>query len=282
MSFKKTIKYFKNSREEIVYTVSHTVDNAKANILIVNGINEYTSRYQGFVNFLNHNGFNVFQFDHCGFGYSSGERGYINSIEDWLEDFQIGLNRTLEYNNLKTIIISHSFGATLSFNFLGKNYTNLGKWNIVGSIHSAAVYEVKVFKALQLIAPLISLLHPRWSPRKKFSDMKLLKDKELEDEVVNDPIYYNEPLKARLGYNILKMSMENKILYPNISHPIFLLHGEKDSITDTVSIHKIFDCLINTKNKYKKTYSNTDHDTFTDYSRQEAMDDCLNFILKLI
>lgn len=279
---KKDVKYFRNSRFEVVYTVSHTVENAICNIFLVGGINEYTGVYEEFIDFLNKNKLNVFQFDHCGFGYSSGERGYVNKRADWLEDFEIGLNRVNEVVGLPTVIISHSFGASLNFNFLGKNIASLSKWNIVGSINSASIFEIKAFKALQYIAKIIDLINPRWTPKKSVNEFKSMQDDERDASLLLDPLYYNGRLKARLGLSLLELSKENKKLYSKINIPILLMHAKEDPITDSNSIHQIYDALNNNKNKSKKIYDKTNHHCLTDFSKVDSWNDCLDFVKSLI
>jgi len=183
---------------------------------------------------------------------------------------------------LPTIIISHSFGASLSFNFIGENINQLIKWRVVGSINSAAIFEIKAFKALQYIVKLIDIFNPRWTPKKKLSDIRAFHDEELENRLRIDPIYYNGPLKARLGLSLIELAKANKVLYSKIKLPILLMHAKEDPITESESIHKIYDALINNSNKNKKVYNTTNHHCLTDFSKYHSWSDCLSFVNRTI
>ncbi|RRC96078.1 alpha/beta hydrolase, partial [Prevotella sp. OH937_COT-195] len=55
-----------------LYGKINTVNNLKANVIIVHGLAEYMDRYDELTTFLNDNQFNVIRYDQRGHGRSEG------------------------------------------------------------------------------------------------------------------------------------------------------------------------------------------------------------------
>ncbi|WP_410524585.1 alpha/beta fold hydrolase, partial [Prevotella sp. OH937_COT-195] len=55
-----------------MYGKINTVNNLKANVIIVHGLAEYMDRYDELTTFLNDNQFNVIRYDQRGHGRSEG------------------------------------------------------------------------------------------------------------------------------------------------------------------------------------------------------------------
>ncbi|WP_221620395.1 MULTISPECIES: alpha/beta fold hydrolase [unclassified Desulfovibrio] len=69
-----------------MYGKINTVNNLKANVIIVHGLAEYMDRYDELTTFLNDNQFNVIRYDQRGHGRSEGKTVYYNNeLEETLK-----------------------------------------------------------------------------------------------------------------------------------------------------------------------------------------------------
>ena len=99
-----------------------TVDDAKANLVFITGMDEHSARYEGFAKFLNENQVNLHVIDHFGQGLNAPD---IRDIQKWPKDaFALtleGIEKTraeVAKNGLPTIVGGHSMGSFMIQGYL--------------------------------------------------------------------------------------------------------------------------------------------------------------------
>lgn len=95
----------------------------KAEVLIVHGYAEHGGRYQELARYLARAGLAVSALDLRGHGRSEGQRGYIESFDDYHADLAAAL-ATLA-SGRPHFLLAHSMGALLSFDFVARSRPSL-------------------------------------------------------------------------------------------------------------------------------------------------------------
>ena len=115
----------------------YLIENPKANLLIITGMNEHSSRYEPFARYLNERGYSVSVLDHWGQGENaeSVEKQELWQRGDW-ERTQMALNlkiQELRKEEKPVYLMGHSCGSFAVQNYL-INYPNTAdKVVIMGS-----------------------------------------------------------------------------------------------------------------------------------------------------
>lgn len=101
------------------------INNPKANVIIVTGMQEHSNRYDEFAEFLNKNGFNVYCLDYYGQGENvrNGKYGLVPKdaffkMADTIYELQIKLDRETE---LPTYLFGHSMGSFIAQAYLQRH-----------------------------------------------------------------------------------------------------------------------------------------------------------------
>ncbi len=91
----------------------------RALVFISHGLGEHIGRYEHLAQFLVERGFSVFGSDHRGHGKSGGKRGHIKSFDEYLRDYKIFRDQTLERHSApRLFLIGHSMGGLIAVHYL--------------------------------------------------------------------------------------------------------------------------------------------------------------------
>lgn len=107
------------------------VENAKAIIQIIHGMEEHQGRYENFIKYLNENGFTVVSSDIRGHGKNAKNLGYFkekNGYIELIEDQKIITDYIKDkFKNLPIYIFAHSMGTIITRVLLQENSQNYKK-----------------------------------------------------------------------------------------------------------------------------------------------------------
>ena len=92
----------------------------KAVVQIVHGVAEHAGRYINVVNKLVPEGYIIYGDDHRGHGRSGGLRGYVKSVDEFVQDQRefTKVIREKEGKELPLFIIGHSMGSLISILYM--------------------------------------------------------------------------------------------------------------------------------------------------------------------
>ena len=100
-------------------TLYPTAQPARANALIVHGYGDHGGPYYEVARELNEIGLNALCLDLRGHGRSHGERGFIASFEEYLEDVEAALALLSEQcEDLEVLLVGHSNGGLIAMRLL--------------------------------------------------------------------------------------------------------------------------------------------------------------------
>jgi len=201
----------------------------KTVLVIVHGVAEYSDRYQNLVDILVPENFAIYTFDQRGHGRSPGQRGFIESWQEYRVDFQCFLQLVHDaHPGLPVFAYGHSQGALIILDLLVNGSNNLGGVIVSGSplatSDSASPLLVATAKMLSRIWPTFSLDSP-------INPAQLSCDARVVQKYQDDPEIF-KILTARWGTEYLKTQEEVRRNSSRISNPIFIIHGGEDKLCD--------------------------------------------------
>uniref|UniRef100_UPI00398F02CC monoglyceride lipase-like n=1 Tax=Pristiophorus japonicus TaxID=55135 RepID=UPI00398F02CC len=202
----------------------------RALALILHGTAEHSGRYMEVAKMLVNQSLFVFTHDHIGHGQSEGKRmavsGFKVYVRDCLQHFDM---MTKSHPGLKVFILAHSMGGTMAI-----YVANARKADINGVIFIAPLLLLNpesttpvkkcIAKLMYHLLPNITLgyMDARWLSRS---------EREVKN-FENDPLCYHGPYKMRFIVEVLNAVSKLEKVFPNITWPMLILHGDDDKLCD--------------------------------------------------
>ena len=152
------------------------VDRPRALALIVHGYLEHCGRYHELANVLNRAGFATLSYDMRGHGRADGQRSYIDSVDNYLDDLDAALAQlrarasAAGADQLPVLLVGHSNGGMLVLRTLADPERKPHDVNAVVVSSPFLGFKVKLPSSKKFMAKTAS----RWFPRLSLpSDLKL-------------------------------------------------------------------------------------------------------------
>ncbi len=226
------------------------VENAKAVIQIIHGMEEHQERYEQFISFLNDNGYNVVSSDMRGHGKNAKILGYFkdkNGYKFLISD-QIEITKFIKqkFSNLPIYIFAHSMGTIITRVLLQTNSQDYSKVILSGypnyqngaKIGISITNFIKLFKGAKYKSKFIENMaigafNKQIKNARTNLDWLSTNEKNVDD-YIKDPLCgigftvssYND-----LFHLVVKMHKVNNYKEVNINMPILMLRGINDPCT---------------------------------------------------
>ncbi len=197
----------------------------KAVVCLVHGLGEHTSRYQHVAEALGKHGYILFGADLRGHGRSSGARGHITSIEDFMQDIDVLLEQAhAYYPNFPVILYGHSLGG---IQVLYYGLTRKPKIKGVIATSSGLHTALEQQKMKILLAKILGALIPSTSLASGLDPKTISRDEKVVQAYMNDPLVHD---KISLGFGKIMIGITDWTLTHagEFSLPLLLLHGKED------------------------------------------------------
>jgi alpha-beta hydrolase superfamily lysophospholipase len=271
--------YFKHSFPKNVDTDSDV------ELLIVHDACEYHARHFYLPEFLDGRlqGNIIFTwYDLKGHGLSSGSRGHIEIIDEYVDDLkEMILNSQTRKKGKKIVLLGHGLGATLIFR-LFKKYESEVDLLVDGCIFSNPYirFKVEVPPVIRLLMKSLPEAVGRIRLPHSFSGQEVTKDQKERDLFNGDPLI-NHHITINLFREIFKLSHSiRSTSYFFDCKSLFLL-GDKDPYTEPDKTVLFLKGMPKNKVRYKK-YPEMGHDLFNEVGRDKLFEDVYNWINKEI
>lgn len=229
-------------------------EDAKASIVIVHGLSEFTKKYYEVSFYLLNMGFNVFIFDQRCHGHScrltkDRARLHVNKFDDYVADLSLFIdNVVLKTEDKPIYIYSHSMGGAVSALYLSKNSSKIEK-----AVFSAPMFE-PVVKIVPMPIARIGVGIGRFfcGGKTKFPISKEFNPAVKRNEKVDqsqarfehhislrrsDPDYQTTPMSFGWTHGSLTVRrkiMKKKVL-SGIATPILLISAENDKAVNNIA-----------------------------------------------
>ena len=220
----------------------------KGSAVIIHGLGEHSGRYSEVAGFLNNLGFEVYCEDLPGFGNSSGKRGDVKNISNYISCIKALHKRVLSEgtNAQKMILYGHSMGGLLALWYL-ETYPR----DFDAAIISAPALRPskKVPGYLLILSKIVRLLFPSFPFKNRINSDQLTDDEataeqyredELTHPIITPRLFWQlEDVSSKVWENRDKLPVDLKILF---------IHGEDDTLVDNEDTKEFFEG-INVKDK---------------------------------
>lgn len=249
-------------------------DSPKALFVIVHGLGEHGGRYEKTAEVLTENGYAVFTHDHQGHGQSEGVRCDVKQIEDYVYDLQKSVAIARErYPDIPVFLFGHSMGGGIAALYACWHGENLAGLILSGATISVGQYGTPLLKAiskvLSVIVPTIPMIPLAWD--KISSDPAVLESRR------NDPLVYQGKVRARLGYELLRIETLFLQCAPRLTLPVLLFHGADDVVVLPASTELAYQAIPSND----KTFHLLDgrlHEILSEPGKERVLESILNWL----
>jgi len=245
---------------------------ARGVVAIVHGVKSHSGYYQWAAEQFVERGLAVYALDLHGRGKSEGERFYIETIDDYLDDVATLLTLAKSrQRSLPIFLLGHSAGGVIS-----SVYTVDHQAELAGFICESFAFRVyapdlalAVVKGLSHIAPRIRVLDLK---NKDFS-----RDPIAVRAMDEDPLIAGEVQPSKTVAELVRADERLEREFPLIKLPVLILHGTADKVTKPSGSQRFFDTA-GSPDKTLKLYEGHAHDLLNDVGRQHVMADIAAWI----
>ncbi|MDR1782355.1 MAG: lysophospholipase [Bacilli bacterium] len=282
----------KNRNNRNINLVCYEVDNPKAIIILVHGASEHIKRYEELAIFLNKYQINVYGYDHLGHGinlnkelnniYFNDGNAHIDLITD-LED--VCLHVYTHNTSLPLFVFGHSMGSLIVRGLAILTRLNIDGMIICGSMNP----NIKTINSGLILASLITKLEGKKRASKllnKIAFGSLEKRISYNQDNINKYkldnccglLFSNKAIIDLLELTKLVSDKANICLMSKTKY--FFISGEDDKFSDnTKQVQEVIDYMkTNCFDVQYKYYANARHEILMEASKEEVMNDIVNFI----
>jgi len=250
-------------------------NSARAVVLLVHGLAEHSSRYEHVAQYLTANSMAIETFDLRGHGQSDGERVYINSFGEYLQDLDIFCKQVQERcSGLPLFIYGHSMGATISTLYVINHNPE-----IKGLVLSGVTirFGQDVSPALIKIGAILGKYAPRMKTTKLDAN-SISRDPQIIKQYDQDPLNYRGKIPARTGWELLQAMRRIEQQMSALTQPILIMHGSGDKLSNPESSQELYEG-VQSADKTLKIYDGFYHEIHNDPEQKQVLEDITNWIL---
>jgi alpha-beta hydrolase superfamily lysophospholipase len=245
---------------------------ARAVVVLCHGVNSHGGQYVWPAEQFAAAGFSVYALDLRGRGKSEGERFYVEDIAEYVGDvanvIQLAKSR---HPGLRVFLLGHSAGGVVS-----ATYTLDHQAEIAGFICESFAFQVPApgfalatIKALSHVAPRLPVL--------KLRNEDFSRDPQVVERLNSDPLTAHEVQPAITVAALVRADERLKDEFPNITLPVFILHGTADKATVPHG-SQFFHDTAGSSDKTLKLYEGHFHDLLSDVGKEQVLADIRTWI----
>jgi len=257
---------------QIFFRSWHPPGQPSALVVICHGVNSHSGQYEWTARQLAESGFVVYALDLRGRGKSSGERFYIEDIDEYVGDLAtlVDLAKTRE-PDLAVFLLGHSAGGVVSCVYTLEHQAELD-----GFICESFAFKVpapdialSLIKGVSHIAPHLGVLRLR---NEDFS-----RDPEAVRALNSDPLIAGEVQPASTVAALVRADDRLKKSFDQITLPVFIMHGTVDKATVPAGSQFFYEHA-GSPDKTLKLYEGHYHDLLNDYGKEDVLADTTHWI----
>lgn len=245
---------------------------ARSVVAIVHGVKSHSGYYAWAAEQLADRGLAVYALDLHGRGRSEGERFYVETLKDYLDDVD-ALVRLAKgrHPSLPLFLLGHSAGGVIS-----SVYTLEHQAELAGLICESFAFRVyapdfalAVLKGLSHVVPRAHVLHLK---NEDFS-----RDPNVVRAMNDDPLIAGEVQPTQTVAELTRADERLEREFPLITLPVLILHGTADRVTRPAGSQRFYDTA-GSADKTLKLYEGHAHDLLNDVDREIVMADIVDWI----
>ena len=258
-----------------LYGQAWALKNPIANIYLVHGFGEHSSRYHAEASRLNAAGYSVYTYDQRGHGQSEGLRGYISSFDQYIKDCETFIHQTWD-DDLPGFIYGHSVGALVAVNFIID--TQFAKENFKGLVTTSAAMKISrdIAPLLQKVSGIVGRILPKL--RTVTIDSSFIsRDPEVVKKYDNDPLILRKGTHARTGAELIKIMKKMGSKFSKFTHPVLIMHGQADKLIEPQG-SELFYNEAGSEDKELVWFEKSYHEITRDYDKDKVMNKMISWL----
>jgi acylglycerol lipase len=257
---------------EIFTRIWRPAGEARAVMVVVPGFNAHSGQYQWVAEQLVSHGLAVYAIDLRGRGRSGGERFFVETISDYVDDVAtlVRLAKSRE-PGLPVFLLGHSAGGVVAC-----TYALDHQGEIAGLVSESFAYRVPapdfalaVLKGLSHIAP-----HAH-SVKLKNADFS--RDPQVVAAMNADPLIANESQPFQTMAALVHADERLKAEFARITLPLLILHGTADKATKPSGSQEFYEAA-GSPDKTLKLYDGAFHDLLNDLDKKIVLADIQHWV----
>ena len=254
--------------EELFYQNWQPEEPGHATLVIVHGFSDHCSRYSNLVNGLVPRGLVIYGFDQRGHGRSPGNRGHIDSFDDFRQDLHLFMQLVSELESANPLFLfGQSMGGLIVLDY-GLHYPQ----GLNGVIASAPhLSDPPISPILITIGRLLSGVWPTFSLSAGLDNSKLSKDPSVAQAYQDDPLVHGKGT-PRLSTELSAAVQETQANAQHFQPPLLIYHGSADELTSPEASRRFYD-NVPAGNKRYITYEGGYHESHNDLHQERVVID---------
>ncbi len=260
--------------EDGLYYRSWKSNEPKAAIILIHGLGEHCQRYEHVAQALTEKGYSLYAMDLPGHGKSTGVRGHIDSFEVFTDAALNLLKRVgQEKPELPKFILGHSMGGLIVSRFLLDHQDKVSGAMLSGpaiqSPQEPPAWQVGLIKTIAKFIPTAKML--------ALDASEVSRDPKVVEKYMNDPLISKEKLSARFLVEMTNTMEDVKTKANEISLPILIMHGSKDSMTSPSGSELLFNTC-GSSVKTLELYDGLYHEILNEPEQNTVINDILSWL----
>ncbi len=242
---------------------------AKAAVVLVHGLGEYSGRYPHVVNHLVLHGYAIYSFDHRGHGRSAQKLGaHINSWEEYRGDVRAFIQFVRRQTADRPLfLMGHSMGGLIVLEY-ALHYPE----GLQGVIASApAVGAVDANPMLLLIGRILSRLKPDFLIESQLDATKISRDPAAVRAYVEDPLVTGK-VSARWSTEFTGAIEWTRQNASRFQPPLLIIHGGSDTLVPPEGSQYFFE-QVQQPDKQRIVYPGGYHENHNDIHHEQVTAD---------
>lgn len=266
---------FLNRNNKRIYWDCVEGSSANTDVLLLHGMSEHSGRYDHLAKKLLGKGFNVYWMDHVGHGRSEGERGKIDSFQEYIDD----VNQLVEeqINSKRPLyIFGHSMGSLVAIHYVLQNPEKVKRLAITGTClfpgASIPPFLVKISTVVSKLWPSGRIV--------KLKPKEIAKSVATQESYVSDVLVSNKPAPNWTGLETYRFMLSARERLNEINIPLHIQHGGADRIVDPKGSRLLYECA-GTDKKNLLIHEGYRHEIMNEEIREEVVNHVLDHFLNL-
>jgi alpha-beta hydrolase superfamily lysophospholipase len=242
-------------------------------VTIVHGLGAHSGWFANLVRCLVENGYAVYGFDLRGHGRSAGQRGYINSWEEFRSDLRAFRQLiALAAADLPCFLLGHSLGGTIVLDYVLRDPTSFQ-----GAIAMAPALEHVGIPPVRLgIGYILSVVCPRFALDTGIGLAVGARDPELLNAFDRDPLRHRQGT-ARLVTEFFKTVDWIESHISQLQIPLLILHGDADRVACPETSRRLYN-LATIADKELQAYPGLYHELHHDFDYEQVLSDLVAWL----
>lgn len=207
--------------------------NPKGSLIIIHGQGEYAGRYQHVAEYFGQKGWQTWAADLPGHGHSSGKRGHVNDLEEYVSVVKALIAHAhSNHPGLPVLLYGHSLGGLIVLVYLLKN----NDLPIAGAIVTSPFIQLAEEPPAWLVAAgkLAVKVYPSGLQPNRLKLEYLCSDPAVIEAYQKDPLVHGK-VSFAAAMSMLEHTQWVNQYQGTVRKPLLIMHGMKDGITKPLS-----------------------------------------------